>query len=212
MEVFNLEKKSPLVIGVSIYDSKPFNMLTTGSYALKLETGGTKDKQRYDIQHKFNQYMNGVDVSDQLQSSYNTYVKSRKWWLRLFFFLLDIAIVNAYVIAKILDPTLTHLNFREKLVAGLVEKYKTTETHTEKRNAADLTQYTPAKRIRNDLPSIRLADRRHDPFHTESKRCVVCTRKKGKSMTVIGCSICQVNLCVKEGSDCWAEWHSSDFS
>ena len=42
------------------------------------------------------------------QGSYNTYVKSNKWWLRLFFFLLDLGLVNCYIIAKILNPTLSH--------------------------------------------------------------------------------------------------------
>jgi hypothetical protein len=38
--------------------------------------------------------MRGVDVSDQLQASYSYQVRSHKWWHRIFYFLLDMTIVN----------------------------------------------------------------------------------------------------------------------
>ena len=124
-------------MGVGIYDSKPFNMLTTGSYSLKKETGGTKEKQKWDIQHGFNKFMNGCDISDQLQGSYKIYVKSFKWWLRLFFFLLDLAIVNAYIIAKIFQPNLTHLQFRLNLATAILEKFPSASFNPKKREYAD---------------------------------------------------------------------------
>jgi hypothetical protein len=45
-------------------------------------------------------YMNGVDHADQLRSTYNTARKSLKWWKYLFFFLLDVSIVNAYLLMR----------------------------------------------------------------------------------------------------------------
>lgn len=46
----------------------------------------------------YNKYMGGVDHADRLRALYNIERKSRKWWHRLFFGLLDIMFVNSYVV------------------------------------------------------------------------------------------------------------------
>jgi len=81
----NQKDQNPVVVGIGICYSKPFYMLTTASYQYVLEIGGTEKKNKFDI-HMNLMYMNGCDVSDQLQASYNTNIPSRKWWIRFFFF------------------------------------------------------------------------------------------------------------------------------
>lgn len=46
--------------------------------------------------HNYNANMGAVDKSDQLWQSYAIDKKSRKWWRRLFHFLLDLTMVTAY--------------------------------------------------------------------------------------------------------------------
>ncbi|GAG94072.1 unnamed protein product, partial [marine sediment metagenome] len=41
--------------------------------------------------------MGGVDLSDQLRSYYTCQRKAESWWKQLFFFLLDISAVNAWI-------------------------------------------------------------------------------------------------------------------
>lgn len=48
----------------------------------------------------YNSYMNAVDVHDQLRSYYNTQLKAFRIWMPLFFFMLDAAVINAFLIAK----------------------------------------------------------------------------------------------------------------
>lgn len=48
----------------------------------------------------YNKYMGGVDRFDQLMSSYAVAWKSRRWWMKIFYYLLDAAIVNSYIIYK----------------------------------------------------------------------------------------------------------------
>ena len=47
----------------------------------------------------YNEHMGGVDLADQMRRFYTyTHRSSRKWYFRLFWFLLDLAIDNAYVL------------------------------------------------------------------------------------------------------------------
>ena len=49
----------------------------------------------------YNNGMKGVDVSDQLASSYPTPRKTVKWYQKLFFNFLDMTVVNAYAVHKV---------------------------------------------------------------------------------------------------------------
>ena len=46
----------------------------------------------------YNQHMGGVDIADQRRAYYNTQITSCRIWMPLFFWLLDTAIVNSYII------------------------------------------------------------------------------------------------------------------
>ena len=46
----------------------------------------------------YNKFMKGVDQSDQLLSYYNVLRKSDKFWKTLFFHVIDISVVNAYIL------------------------------------------------------------------------------------------------------------------
>jgi len=44
--------------------------------------------------------MGGVDLHDQLKCYYCYDHKSKRWWIRLFFHLLDISVVNVYILYR----------------------------------------------------------------------------------------------------------------
>jgi hypothetical protein len=46
---------------------------------------------------EYRTFTRGVDVADQLRASYSSQSRSHKWWHWIFFALLDITEVNAYV-------------------------------------------------------------------------------------------------------------------
>ena len=62
----------------------------------------------------YNGHMGGVDKTDQLRGYQTTQRKSAKWWHTLFYWCLDITLVNAYVCYK--------SDFGRALAEGLVEK------------------------------------------------------------------------------------------
>lgn len=62
-------------------------------------------KGKVDVRHPtfsvdYNNYMGGVDRHDQLRSYASTQLVSIKAWYSLFFFLLDAAVINAFIICK----------------------------------------------------------------------------------------------------------------
>lgn len=69
--------------------------------------------------------MGGVDLSDQLHGYYMTGRKSKKWWRSLFWFLVDISIVNAHILEKLLrnHRNRTQLAFRLELVSDLISNF-----------------------------------------------------------------------------------------
>lgn len=65
--------------------------------------------------------MKGVNLSDQLALSYSTARKSNKWYQNVFYRLIDMAVVNAFVVQRVLGGTFNQLEFQLELIADLHE-------------------------------------------------------------------------------------------
>ncbi|KAJ8950040.1 hypothetical protein NQ314_008046 [Rhamnusium bicolor] len=66
--------------------------------------------------------MGGVDKADMLKSRYEVDRKSKKWWHRIFFYFLDLCVVNAYIIYKSRSEgaRLPLKQFRISVATGLI--------------------------------------------------------------------------------------------
>jgi hypothetical protein len=81
--------------------------------------------------------MGGVDLLDSLLGRYKIKMRSRKWYMRLFHHLLDVTIVNSWLLHKRIqkqksdtDNILPLMEFREQLALNLC---KIGENNTAKR-------------------------------------------------------------------------------
>lgn len=73
----------------------------------------------------YSDYMGGVAKHDTLRQMYGINGTSKKWWHRIFFCLLDMAIVNAYVLYKEANrDSSSLLDFRRELALGLLTQGK----------------------------------------------------------------------------------------
>ena len=54
--------------------------------------------QKPEVVHQYNIHMGGVDKSDQLIAPYNVLMKSMRWWKTLFFHMIDVAVVNSFIL------------------------------------------------------------------------------------------------------------------
>ena len=77
--------------------------------------------------------MGGVDMADPLRKAYSCKRRSRKWWLPLFYFMVDISVVNSYILHRDTPPCakLTLKEFILELAAELIS------SHSARKRSAD---------------------------------------------------------------------------
>ena len=136
----------------------------------------------------YNQYMRGVDVLSQLQSYYSIGTRVHKWWHRPFWWLLDIAIINSYILYKehcqnSNQKAITHKQYRIQLMTELRNDY-TGNKHSGR----------PKKRGRQDSTV-------HTPIKASTERtCKQCQRRlssrKHSTQTRWMCEQCHIHLCI----------------
>ena len=145
----------------------------------------------------YNKHMGYVDLSDMLKGSYDIDRKSKKWWMRIFLHLLDVSVVNSFLIYKELSiEEITLFDFRCKLVYGLIGcrgliKSKGTATletscPKKKKNFKDKVP----KAIRQDQSAHLLI------FSSQRRRRCFCSGTAKPHQTQWKCEVCEVPLCL----------------
>jgi hypothetical protein len=141
---------------------------------------------------EYTTHMRGVDVADQLRASYSTQNLTHKWWHRIFFFLLDMTVVNMFIIylakcKRRSQKLVNHLQFWVKLCEALVHGWE--------------PQRHPAHPLSRSYCY---------PVFTELKApCVVCN---GPGVLQVirpktYCARCKKYMCFKKGY--YKEYHES---
>ena len=80
---------------------KSLIMISTESSSnmVQIQSRGTQQEvQKLFVVNHYNHSMNGVDRADQYTVYYSFIRKARKWWRKLFFWLLEVAAVNSYIL------------------------------------------------------------------------------------------------------------------
>ena len=194
-------------------DNKPVTVLTTihsanefGMVERKVKLNDRWDKvevRRPKAIDTYNQYMNGVDRSDQILAKNNTLRKCMRWWKTLFFHLIDIAVVNSFILFQLYrsqnkdveelqrPKRYSVLEFREELARQFarLEEYGVPPL------------YCPPKKQPGEYETPHL------PKISDRKRnCTVCYKQLKKQYKVnLYCSApqCQVFLHCTKDKDCF---------
>ena len=150
---------------------------------------------------EYNKYMLGVDKLDQLVSYYSFPHKSLKWWRKVFFWLVEVAVVNSYVIYKEQklkhnERPITHLAYQRSLIDMLTKPVRSTL------RCQVGPRVPPTEKRLQDKPHFLKKDEKR----TE---CIVCSdRKEGqRHLTHFHCCTCTDNppLCPTE---CFKIYHT----
>ena len=128
----------------------------------------------------YNKGKAGVDTSDQLAASYAVRRKCVKWYQTLFCHLIDTAVVNAYLIHRVLGGKLSHLSFRKSLMKSL----------------CGLDQPGPRARRPPPPPAAPAALEGHALVRTAKyRRCKQCSRQGKRKVVRYECRLCDGGFC-----------------
>nr|XP_027230473.1 piggyBac transposable element-derived protein 4-like [Penaeus vannamei] len=151
----------------------------------------------------------GVDLADQLAASYSTTRRTNKWYQNVFYHLLDMAVVNAFVVHRALGGTLTQLEFRLEIIANFLDQ---PPAYGRRGGLRTPPAATPSPPRRRNAP--RQQQRQQVPqghvlaFNPGRKyrRCRHCRVSRNvRKETRYRCGRCDVSLCP---ADCFNLWHS----
>lgn len=195
------------IAAVQWMDKKPVNFLssahtprTTTTVQRRLQDGKRVSVHCPSVVADYNKYMGGVDRFDQYRERYETGRKSVKWWFRILYFLLDLAIVNGFILWKMHRPDSKskQLTYRLKLARQLINGYSSRKA-----------QGRPLNYFKCSVPKeVRFAGgAKHMPRVIDTpRRCKLCSsKKKIQKRTKVVCTFCQVPLCVK---NCFEYFHN----
>ena len=127
----------------------------------------------------YNKYMNGVDKCDQFLSYYALSRKSKKWWKKVFFRMVEVSVLNAMVLYFKVHPALqnhrqAHKAFRHTLVHQLVQ-------HLLDARASPLV-FTPPGPGRRSVSDEQRLKGKHFPETSPSRKDVLFALTKNGQM------------------------------
>ncbi|GFU54698.1 piggyBac transposable element-derived protein 4 [Trichonephila clavipes] len=139
----------------------------------------------------YNTNMGFVDLSDRMANSYTFGRKTLKWTKKLFFHLLDLTVLNAFILYKIkTGNNICHKIFRLNLIRQLLQNENIETIIT-----------SPERNARNNRP-----ENKHWPECKKvQRRCAMCKSKGMTRRTSVSCKLCNVGLCV----NCFEEYHTN---
>lgn len=167
-----------------------------------MKTGELEDRSCPDAILTYREIMGGVDRSDQMATLYEPDRKSLKWWIKVFYRLLMMAVVNSWIIYK--DNNKKDIPLIKYVIVLSEEMIKHDQKVTQKGKLA----------VSETEPIVERAGKRKKPMHIPTKikqrrRCMQCSKKGIERRSTFVCGGCNTSpvLCVV---DCFNEYHNNN--
>lgn len=154
----------------------------------------------------YNSLMGGVDFLDSLISKYRFPLKSRRWYIYLFWHTINVAVIQAWLLYRkhsiALDvpkkEILMHRKFQADLASSLI--MVNAERQRGRPSGEVVRVYTPRIQRLDPPQDVRYDGVGHLPTKLQKRgRCTVC--KDGYTDTA--CEKCDVRLCFNEKRNCY---------
>ena len=210
------------VSAVSWYDNKIVNTIST--YAGSQPTSDVrrfcrKSKSYIEISRPqsiavYNAYMGGVDLLDSMLGYYRIQIRSKKWYMRVFFHFLDMICVNSWLLWR---RNLTNMDLYlplSEFKIGVAEVLTRANVGVQRKRGRPSTPLQPALNLKkkkypfSQIPAqqIRTDNLNHLPVVNEDRQRCKFPDCKGKSH--ISCGKCQVYLCLNKDRNCFYRFHT----
>lgn len=137
--------------------------------------------------------MGGVDLHDWLVSKYGINIKGKKWYWPIFIRLLDMCVVNAWTIYKLVNEKyMSLLDFRREITVAYIKTASIRQTIGRPVSRSQIAQ--PCRDMRYD---------KKDHFLFSRLKQRRCQGKGCKSKPLTYCKKCEITLCKK----CFGPYH-----
>ncbi|PNF27168.1 hypothetical protein B7P43_G07847 [Cryptotermes secundus] len=147
----------------------------------------------------YSMHMGYVDKADRMANSYSISRRTWKWTNKLFFHLLDLTVLNSFILLSSCGAKLSHREFHLTLVCTMLEHAARGPPHPER-----FTGRTPA--VSSAISRLEGATRHHWPTSSNTRlRCRVCSSCGKRSYIRTKCMNCDVGLCI---SGCFQQYHT----
>ena len=159
----------------------------------------SKQAVKLQIMARYNWHMGYVDNSDHMANSYSMCRRNFKWTKKLFFHLLDLTVLNSWILLSSCGAKCTHRDFRLLLVRNLIE---------EAGKSQDRLTPSLVGRPSAAAANVMRLDSRHNqhwPAKSSKLCCCVCLAHSQRRGTMYKCAKCNVGLCVVP---CFADYHT----
>lgn len=163
---------------------------------------------------EYNSFMGGVDLADMLLALYRIPMRSKKWYIPIFFYLLKTAITNGWLLYRRhctieKEKAMPLLEFQLQIAEDLLKAGKL-ESCTPKRGRPSTSNIEPKKKSKTSAAApvptgaARFDCLDHFPrFDEKQHRCRLCS----KGFTHVKCSKCQIYLCLQKQRNCFTDFH-----
>lgn len=204
---FMFSTKGP-VSAIKWQDSKAVTILSTATnprettHVQRKNKDGTRVNVSCPTAVKvYNSLMGGVDLFDQNRERYAVGRRSLKWWHRIFYFLLDLAIVNAFTIMKCVKGEQDQLSFRIRLARQLIAGFSSKKRRG--RPPMFIAKKSGSIGVPQEVRTLNVGD--HLPKrNSRYRRCRLCSTRKKEKRTRVECTHCKVALCL---DPCFRRFH-----
>lgn len=202
-------------------DTKEVLLLTTAFHpkvevttVQRTQKNGTREAVSCPMVVKeYTKRMGGVDRFDQVKGTYAVGRRSKRWWLRIFYFLVDASLTNSFILYSLTSRVekLTNLEFRVAVARGLIGGYSSRKRRSslptyickKSRIACPEVYQKTINAVPEELRFVNVGD--HMPAELETyRRCKLCSTKVKDKRSKIKCSKCNVPLCI---TPCFAQFH-----
>lgn len=156
------DKRSVLML-TTLYDN------STQNISRKVRGGAEEVVVKPTVICRYNDNMGGVDIADHYISSYSFTRRTVKWWRKVFFWALDVCVVNSFLLKNMsrapgMKP-FRQRDYRKKLIVSLVGEVR----NLRKRGRPSMLQTDERLNGKLHIPEL-LGPRKN-------KDCVVCTQR-----------------------------------
>ncbi|XP_030830359.1 piggyBac transposable element-derived protein 2-like [Strongylocentrotus purpuratus] len=205
------------VVAIKWYDNKPVTLLSTFVGVDPTDSVRRWDKakkehvqvSRPSIVKEYNKFMGGVDLHDSLTALYKYPVRSKRWYIYIWYHTLTMVVVNAWLLYRRHCGQLgcSHLPLR-KFQASAASCLTSAGKRARGRpsNTATLPSPAPVKWKKSPANDIGKDGVDHLPLWVvKRQRCKHC---QGGFLSFVQCTKCDVHLCLNKDRNCFAPYHT----